>query len=103
MYLNKLLFLTRLLTNQECPLIFLTRWKSIVENIIKRVYPESIEFIKSFTLKVQEEDIDNTHQAQSDGDVVKGEYRTLLPDGRTQIVRYTADWKNGYNAEVCEL
>jgi len=43
---------------------------------------------------------DFSHSAESDGEVVKGEYKTLLPDGRTQIVRYTADWKNGYNAEV---
>lgn len=41
-----------------------------------------------------------SHQANSDGDVTRGEYRVQLPDGRTQIVRYTADWKNGYNAEV---
>lgn len=41
-----------------------------------------------------------SHQANSDGDVTRGEYRVQLPDGRTQVVRYTADWKNGYNAEV---
>lgn len=41
-----------------------------------------------------------SHKATSDGDVTRGEYRVLLPDGRTQIVRYTADWRNGYNAEV---
>lgn len=43
---------------------------------------------------------DYSHKAVSDGDVTRGEYRIQLPDGRTQIVRYTADWKNGYNAEV---
>lgn len=43
---------------------------------------------------------DFSHNAVSDGDVVRGEYRVALPDGRLQIVRYTADWKNGYNAEV---
>ncbi|KAF4519692.1 hypothetical protein B566_EDAN003942 [Ephemera danica] len=43
---------------------------------------------------------DFSHNAVSDGDVVRGEYQVLLPDGRRQIVRYTADWKNGYNAEV---
>ncbi|OXA61041.1 leucine-rich repeat extensin-like protein 3 [Folsomia candida] len=54
-----------------------------------------------FTYAVKEDDgNDFSHQAQSDGDVVKGEYRILLPDGRTQVVKYTADWKNGYNAEV---
>lgn len=43
---------------------------------------------------------DYSHNAVSDGDVTRGEYRILLPDGRTQIVRYTADWKNGFNAQV---
>lgn len=36
----------------------------------------------------------------SDGNVVQGEYRVLLPDSRTQIVRYMADDAHGYNAEV---
>lgn len=36
----------------------------------------------------------------SDGDVIRGEYRVQLPDGRLQIVKYTADWKNGFNADV---
>lgn len=44
--------------------------------------------------------VDHSHKATSDGDVVRGEYRVALPDGRMQVVRYTADWKNGYNAEV---
>jgi hypothetical protein len=54
-----------------------------------------------FTYAVKD-DVGNdfSHNAESDGDVVKGEYRVLLPDGRTQVVKYTADWKNGYNAEV---
>ncbi|XP_026482276.1 pro-resilin-like [Ctenocephalides felis] len=43
---------------------------------------------------------DYSHNAVSDGDVTRGEYRVQLPDGRLQIVRYTADWKNGFNSEV---
>lgn len=43
---------------------------------------------------------DYSHNAISDGDVTRGEYRIKLPDGRTQIVKYTADWKNGFNAQV---
>ncbi|KAK0087772.1 hypothetical protein PV325_014111 [Microctonus aethiopoides] len=43
---------------------------------------------------------DYSHNAISDGDIVRGEYRVQLPDGRTQIVRYTADWKHGFSAQV---
>ncbi|KAG7207687.1 hypothetical protein KM043_009306 [Ampulex compressa] len=43
---------------------------------------------------------DYSHNAISDGDIVRGEYRVQLPDGRLQIVRYTADWKHGFSAQV---
>lgn len=46
-------------------------------------------------------DVDNNygHRQESDGSVTTGSYRVLLPDGRTQIVHFTAD-KNGYVANV---
>lgn len=53
-----------------------------------------------FSYAVNENGNDFSHNAISDGDVTTGEYRVALPDGRTQIVKYTADWKNGFNAEV---
>lgn len=43
---------------------------------------------------------DYSHNAISDGDQVKGEYRVQLPDGRVQIVSYVADWATGYHANV---
>ena len=33
-------------------------------------------------------------------DFTRGCYSVLLPDGRTQVVRYTADHESGYVAEV---
>ncbi|KAF9796757.1 hypothetical protein SFRURICE_001837 [Spodoptera frugiperda] len=53
-----------------------------------------------FSYQVAEDGNDYSHNAISDGDITRGEYRVALPDGRTQIVKYTADWKNGFNAEV---
>ncbi|XP_071534970.1 larval cuticle protein A2B-like [Panulirus ornatus] len=43
---------------------------------------------------------DFAHDEKSDGTVTSGSYRVLLPDGRTQIVTFTADHTNGYVAEV---
>lgn len=40
-----------------------------------------------------------SHGQKSDGKAVTGEYRVMLPDGRTQIVTYRAD-SYGYNADI---
>jgi hypothetical protein len=39
------------------------------------------------------------HEEERNGHQTRGQYRVLLPDGRLQVVSYTAD-KNGYRAEV---
>lgn len=54
----------------------------------------------SYVVKDDYYGTDYSHNAISDGDVVKGEYRVQLPDGRLQIVKYTADWKTGFHADV---
>jgi len=55
----------------------------------------------SFDYAVQHDPSGNdySHAQKSDGKVVTGSYRVLLPDGRTQIVNYKAD-QNGYVADV---
>ena len=40
------------------------------------------------------------HRESSDGAVVEGEYRVVLPDTRTQIVTYSVTAETGYVAEV---
>lgn len=42
---------------------------------------------------------DFSHSQSQDSQATNGEYRVKLPDGRVQIVSYTAD-KNGYKADV---
>ncbi|KAF5307755.1 hypothetical protein FQR65_LT06626 [Abscondita terminalis] len=42
----------------------------------------------------------HSQQEHRDGDVVHGEYSLHEPDGTVRIVKYTADHKNGFNAEV---
>lgn len=39
------------------------------------------------------------HKESRDGDVAVGEYNVLLPDGRKQIVQYTADTE-GYKPKI---
>jgi len=39
-------------------------------------------------------------ESQNAEGVVSGEYRVALPDGRTQIVTYTADHTGGFVADV---
>lgn len=41
----------------------------------------------------------SAHAQANDGQATQGEYRVNLPDGRTQVVRYTAD-NGGYRADV---
>lgn len=37
---------------------------------------------------------------QRDGDVVKGQYSLVEPDGSVRTVDYTADWETGFHAVV---
>ncbi|CAH2107134.1 unnamed protein product [Euphydryas editha] len=41
-----------------------------------------------------------THHESRDGDVVKGQYSVVEPDGSIRTVDYTADKHNGFNAIV---
>ncbi|XP_037804329.1 cuticle protein 18.6-like [Penaeus monodon] len=43
---------------------------------------------------------DYAHAQTSDGHVTSGSYRVALPDGRTEIVEFSADHDNGYVANV---
>ncbi|XP_012280184.1 pro-resilin-like [Orussus abietinus] len=60
--------------------------------------PKSYEF--GYAVKDAASGNDFGRRETSDGDTVRGEYRVQLPDGRTQIVSYTADWRTGFHADV---
>ncbi|XP_057317921.1 probable WRKY transcription factor protein 1 [Microplitis mediator] len=60
--------------------------------------PKSYEF--GYAVKDSATGNDFGRQETSDGETVRGEYRVQLPDGRIQIVTYTADWRTGFHADV---
>ncbi|KAJ8705894.1 hypothetical protein PYW07_010671 [Mythimna separata] len=60
--------------------------------------PKSYEF--GYSVKDAQSGNDYDRKESSDGNVVRGEYRVQLPDGRTQIVTYHADWRTGFHADV---
>lgn len=44
---------------------------------------------------------DKKHQwEERDGDVVKGQYSLVEPDGSVRTVDYVADWETGFHATV---
>lgn len=59
--------------------------------------PASYQF--EYMVKDDESGNDFGHMEQREGDVAQGKYYVLLPDGRKQIVEYTADTE-GYHPKV---
>ena len=72
----------------------------ISKNVIILFYKQQLRPF-DFTYGVKDEETYNEHSRQEagDGKVVTGSYRVVLPDGRTQIVSYTADRK-GFVSDV---
>uniref|UniRef100_A0A2A4K2G9 Cuticle protein n=1 Tax=Heliothis virescens TaxID=7102 RepID=A0A2A4K2G9_HELVI len=62
-------------------------------------YNHGENYAFSYTVKDHKTGDDFSHSQQSTGSATNGEYRVRLPDGRMQIVSYTAD-ENGYKADV---
>ncbi|XP_068248173.1 cuticle protein 7-like isoform X2 [Palaemon carinicauda] len=63
-------------------------------------HQKGMPFAFDYTVKDHYKGLDFGHDSNSDGNLETGKYYVLLPDGRTQIVTYTADHYNGYQAEV---
>lgn len=53
----------------------------------------------SWAVKDEASANDYANQERSDGEVVTGSYRVLLPDGRTQVVTYRVQGDSGFVAE----
>ncbi|XP_075987902.1 uncharacterized protein LOC142984294 [Anticarsia gemmatalis] len=62
-------------------------------------YDQGENYAFSYRVKDQKTGDDFSHSQRSSGSATNGEYRVRLPDGRMQIVSYTAD-ENGYKADV---
>ncbi|CAG7719593.1 unnamed protein product [Allacma fusca] len=60
--------------------------------------PKSYAF--AYAVKDGENGDDFSHKERREGKKTVGEYSVLLPDGRTQVVRYTSDAKEGFKADV---
>ncbi|XP_071449997.1 pro-resilin-like [Hetaerina americana] len=62
-------------------------------------YAEPASYKFEYKVKDEEAALDFGHQEEREGEEAKGEFRVLLPDGRTQVVTYTAD-ESGYHPEI---
>ena len=66
----------------------------------QKVKSEISPYAYEYAVKDNYYGVDFGQNEESDGSVVEGSYRVLLPDGRVQTVKYTADHYNGYVADV---
>lgn len=64
------------------------------------IFQQAHPYEFGYAVKDPHHGTDFGQQESSDGQNVKGSYRVVLPDGRTQIVTYHADWKTGFHADV---
>ena len=76
----------------------LIRFVSECTTVILYSQPEPYDF--EYGVKDQPSNTDFSRKESSDGNTVMGEYKVLLPDGRTQTVTYKADDQTGFQAAV---
>ena len=67
--------------------------------VIYHAFQKNVRYDFAYSVQDDETGSAYSHQEERKGDVTTGEYRVTLPDGRIQIVSYTAD-ENGYRANV---
>lgn len=77
------------------------RCLQLVKTILKSSFlfkvPKNYAF--SYAVKDKQSGDDFSHSQAHNGQATQGEYRVKLPDGRVQVVSYTAD-STGYRADV---
>ncbi|CRL03189.1 CLUMA_CG016539, isoform A [Clunio marinus] len=75
------------------------------EDVVDLIKSSSRSFDKkhykfSYAVKDGKSGDDFSHTQKQENGAVQGSYKVHLPDGRVQIVKYTADDIHGYRAEV---
>ena len=63
-------------------------------------YDKPMPYAYAYGVKDEYHGVNFAEDKTSDGKAVHGSYHVLLPDGRTQNVKYTADHYTGYVADV---
>jgi len=78
--------------------------RAVAPTVVKAVAPEPFDPHPqySYSYSVQDSATGDSKSASEsrDGDVVKGQYSLVEPDGAVRTVTYTADSVNGFNAVV---
>ncbi|XP_047479718.1 extensin-3-like [Penaeus chinensis] len=70
-----------------------------VSSVSVPVPDQALDYVFSYGVNDDKSGSSFGHHETTDGQKTAGEYRVALPDGRLQVVKYTAD-ENGYNAVV---